>query len=197
MDETKFKECLLSFEKEQSVPVIIRKPTYLDKAEWIYPNAHLNYLKGKWDIKVNRKTERAQLLKKLLDLFIGGLISIPSVHVGFILLYGTSLISNENYTGHEVTEKKIGRKRLEVLAKIPEMRILDNDEFIAYQYQQMLGDNEKNPVLNGVRILFSPDMFDKIFGRTYTDSSIKWIEPISGQQNLNSYLWISDTERRE
>lgn len=194
--QIEFEECLLLFEREQSVPVIIRKPSYLDKPEWIYPQSHLFSLKDKCDIKVSTKTEKIQLLKVLLDLFIIRKISVPTVHAGFFFLYGTPItFTNENYIGEQLTEKKIGRKRLEALSKIPEVRVLDNDEFLAFQYQQMITENMYNPILTKTRLMFSPELFDKIFGIKHTVESLKWVEPISGERNLKSNLIDKDDQK--
>lgn len=196
MQTKEFEKCLLSFEVEQSVPVVIRKPSYLDKPEWIYPQSHLFSLKDKCDIKVSTKTEKIQLLKVLLDLFSERKISVPTVHAGFFLLYGTpGTFANEHYIGEQLTEKKIGRKRLEALSKIPEVRVLDNDEFLAFQYQQMITEDMNNPILTKTRLMFSPELFDKVFGIKHVEERVKWVEPVSGEKNLDSYLLDEETKR--
>ena len=129
--EDLFFNTMLSFERNHVVPVIIRK-TNEDRAEWVYSESHIEYLKGLCLVKFPRKKERVEVMKKILDLYAKNRVGIVVVHAAFIFLLIGNDVSAELTS---LSERDIGQKRLHIFSGIPEIRILPDDEFLAYQVQ--------------------------------------------------------------
>ncbi|KAB2329430.1 hypothetical protein [Bacillus mesophilum] len=190
MEENNFKDCIMAFEKEQSLPLIIRKPIYLDRAEWIYPISSVSHLRNNCSYQINAKTEKTKLLKILVDLFTNQSIGTSTVHIGFVLIFGSaSAYSSDYYFADEVTEKNIGRKRIEVLSEIPEMRIVNNDEFLGLQHSQMVHENVESKQIEKIRLMYDSKLYQKLFGGKYKNNEIAWIEPTCTDDSLKVRLW--------
>jgi hypothetical protein len=136
--EDLFFSTILKLERRHVVPVIVRKQND-DKAEWIYSESYVEYLKSRCLVKFTRKEDRVKIIKKLLDMYSEGILSIPTAHAALICLYLTNFftLGNLNLISDELSEKDIGQKRLETFSMIPEISIFADDDFFAFQLKKI------------------------------------------------------------
>lgn len=190
-----FAEFLIKQQEQFSAPVIIRKYEWSQKEEWTYSESYFDtYYKYPYYTAKKSKGTRTKRIKDLMLMYQEGQISISIVHLGIILVYG---FSHMDLYSDEFTEKELGKRIFAIYNKVPSFRIISNDEFITYQWQQMFKNSEigeRNPMLNGIRIMFNPELLEQYTGVHYTDPEIKWVEPVPGKFDLESRLWVSDTE---
>ncbi|MFT9494584.1 MULTISPECIES: hypothetical protein [Bacillota] len=191
-----FEEFLSKQQERFSAPVIITKDDWSQKEEWIYSESFFDsYYKYPYYTAKKSKATRTKRLKELLLMYHEGKLSISIVHLGIVHIYGQSF--HMDLYSEEFTEKGIGKRGFDIYRRIPGFRVVSNDEFIAYQWQQMISENgagSRNPRLSNIRLMFNPELFEQYTGVYYTDSNLKWVEPLSGRYDLECRLWVSDTE---
>lgn len=131
-----FIEEITNLENNHFVPVIIKKGCE-DKAEWIYSESYVRALKEKCLVNFTRKSDRLNVIRKVIDLHIENKISVVSIHAAFICLFKANLFSMEFVKADGMNVKQIGIKRMKSFASIPEIRVIPDHEFLMYQVNDM------------------------------------------------------------
>lgn len=171
--------------RRMEIPVLIRKYDWENESRYIYPseifrNFHYQLNLG-WS---SLKTQvRRAVLKDLVDSYADGDISLSVYHLGQYCIY-LSNASLSQYEG-DFQSNILGKKRYEGFAKIPQAKLVGNDEYMidvwqSLKYYYASGDSH-NPHLSKVRIAFDPDFFGDHSGTHFYDCD--WVEPVSGKSN--------------
>ncbi|WP_414854243.1 hypothetical protein [Brevibacillus sp. IT-7CA2] len=97
----------------------------------------------------------------------------------------------------EFSEEAIGKKRSNFVAALPKAQLVSEDDFLTTIWATLIeerethiGEYRRNPFLQNVRILFTPEQFEKETGTLYYDCD--WLEPISGKMDLEVKRWAGE-----
>jgi len=175
-------------------PVIIRQYYNSLKAattyEYEYPNAFFNNLQFQKQFflhHIEKKSERLLFTKLVIDKHMCGEIDIFLYHFGMYLIYR---YFSARRIDEDLREESIGKKRAQFVQSLPSSRFKNTDDFItsiwAYQIEDRdtdIGDYQRNPFMEKVRILFNNEQFAAYTGRLYY-GDVTWVEPISGKLDL-------------
>ncbi|MED3804415.1 hypothetical protein P4562_21175 [Lysinibacillus xylanilyticus] len=132
-----FIEEISDFENNHFVAVIIKKGGE-DKAEWIYSESYVRALKEKCLVNFTRKSDRLNVIRKIIDLYTENKISVVSIHAAFFCLFKAKLFSMEFVKADGMNVKQIGIKRMKAFGCIPEIRVIPDHEFLMYQVDDIV-----------------------------------------------------------
>jgi hypothetical protein len=160
-----------------------------------YPESFFRNLKtvNRLDLYSDKKSERVQALKMIVDKLIAGEIDIYLYHLGLHLIYNSlSFRRDEDF-------KAMGRRREEYLAKLPRYELKSNDDFfgtvwsdlILRRYPDVGEEIVQVPTFKEIRMLFTPDHFGAHTGRHYSDAD--WLEPVPGIR-LDVKKWVGEKD---
>ena len=165
--------------------------------EYTYPYAFFDNIQRMCPARIlyDKKSERKMLLKALIDNHMSGDIDVFRFHLGLYILRPSL---NSYMRSEEIGENFIGKRRLQFLQTVPLSNLVSTDDFFASIWSNLIRtadcvNEEYNPYLEEVRILFSPNLFAEFTGRLYEEGA-DWVEPLSGKADLEVTIWtkVSD-----
>ncbi|WP_200956143.1 hypothetical protein [Paenibacillus sp. Root52] len=175
-------------------PVVVRQ--WHDKDVYMYPQIFFRNLARKYNVYVNPKTKsnRADMLKFLLDELMEEKINIHLYHFGLHLLYPYISRANE-----EKDKEGIGKKRNDFLSKLPGYELKSNDDFVSEVWSSLIlrrypdvgEEMVEVPSFNQLRILFTTEEFGNQTGMYFGDAD--WVEPIPALR-LKVTKWVGEKD---
>lgn len=189
---------LKSVQEAYTIPAIVRKYDWREFEVYIYPYSlfdDINYQSKTSFYLINKKGERRELLKELIDLHINGEINIWMLHLGLFMIYKDPY----RYYEDDFNETVLGKRRAQYISQLPRFETISNDEYIieawsslSRQVKSDAWDVTYNPSLKNVRILFESDFFGYHAGIHYTDAD--WVEPISNARDQECKTWTKEKD---
>ncbi|WP_206767079.1 hypothetical protein [Brevibacillus laterosporus] len=179
-------------------PVIVESHLDDSTVNFQYPGSFFYNLlqKNHIDLSAKNKHDRTTFAKYFIDRLMDGDINIYEYHFGLFCIYFDYLTS---FTKAELSEQNIGQKRVDFIQNLPIAKFLSNDHFIAYiwsslikQAQSESGEYFYNPEFNGLRLLFTKDLFEDFTFKYFPKAD--WLEPLSGKKGLVCKSWKVDKE---
>ncbi|MBA4535204.1 hypothetical protein [Brevibacillus halotolerans] len=179
-------------------PVIVESHSDDSTVNFQYPSSYFYNLlqKNHIDLSTKNKHDRITFATYFIDRLMDGDINIYEYHFGFFCIYFDYLTS---FTKEDLSEQYIGQKRVDFIQNLPNAKLLSNDYFIAYiwsclikQAQSESGECFFNPEFNGLRLLFTKDLFEDFTFKYFPKGD--WLEPLSGEKGLICKSWRVDKD---